>query len=329
MVTSSHVVKKREADVKRMQWMSLWLRLLLAIPPLALAADYPTSFTNQNSVANTRHNMMQNAAVGMAMVTSRNRYGGVCIYCHTPHGANAGAQTPLWNRLLPAANSYTTYSALNTSSMTQTVYNPGGASLPCLSCHDGSQAVDAIINMPGSGNYSATADPGSYVPGQIVNTWDGTAKSNLHLGLAYRKNSSGVVTTGEAVGCMACHTGPSGSEVATDFSVFMIGKDLRNDHPIGVIYPTTNGPGTDWNTPGGSKVVGTLTNKYFDDGPTNSRMDKTEIRLYDTGNGAAVECASCHDPHGVPSGAAGSEFIPSFLRKSINGSTVCMTCHAK
>jgi hypothetical protein len=69
----------------------------------------------------------------------------------------------------------------------------------------------------------------------------------------------------------------------------------------------------------------------------NGMADKEEPRMYDTGDGPEVECASCHDPHGVPSGGAGTEFIPSFLRVS-NGnantnvgepSGLCLTCHVK
>lgn len=304
-------------------FLRLCLWGMLAMPLAVMAQnDVPTGFNSSlGGIVNTRHNMMQSTTTnnGATMNPFRNRYGGVCVYCHTPHGANASAAAPLWNRLLPAGSSFTTYDQLHTSSLTQTVYNPGGASLPCLSCHDGSQAVDAILNMPGAGNYSATANPGSYVPGVIDNSPGGYAKSTQHRNLGSALGTS----------CLACHNADPlgiGGGVATDFTVFAIGKDLRNDHPVGVTYPTTNGTGTDWKTPGGSKVInGALTTKFFDENG-NGRMDKGDIRLYDTGNGASVECASCHDPHGVWEGTA---IIPTFLRKSIEGSGVCMTCHAK
>lgn len=290
---------------------NLWLVLLAGLN-VALAAEYPTQFSNQDSITNTRHNMTQSSVAGLAgaMVTVRNNYGEVCVYCHTPHGANTAAAAPLWNRTLPVTTVYTTYDKLNTSSLTQTVYQPGAASLPCLSCHDGSQAIDAIINMPGAGQYFATPDPTKWV---VWSAATGQTKSTQHRTL---------------IQCMACHTDNTGSEVATDFTAFVIGTDLRNDHPIGVTFPTSSGVGTDWNTPGGTKAVSALTNKFFDETP-NGRMDKNEIRLYDSGNGASVECASCHDPHGVPSGAAGSTFNPTFLRKTNVASAVCLTCHAK
>jgi hypothetical protein len=322
--------KNREAYVIRILFTACLAGLLAGAPAAYAQLDLPSGFSNLDSIVNTRHNMTQSTEStngGGTMNPFRNRYGQVCVYCHTPHGANTSAAAPLWNRLLPAASSYTTYGALNSSSMTQIVYNPGAASLPCLSCHDGAQAVDAILNMPGTGQYSASANPDAWIPGAIGTAGQGYAKSGQHRGLAVTQIGSGAPTA--SAGCLACHAPGTGYEgIATDFTVFLIGKDLRNDHPIGVTYPLTTGGSTGWNTPSGTKVVGGLTNKFFDENG-NGRMDKGDIRLYDTGNGASVECASCHDPHGVPSGAAGSAFLPTFLRKTIDGSGVCLTCHAK
>lgn len=307
---------KKFAVLKALVWG------FLAAPALA-QNDVPTQFTNMGSILNTRHNMMQNTEQsnqGSTMNAYRNRYGEVCVYCHTPHAANANTSAPLWNRLLPAGSTFTTYDKLGTA-MTQTVYNPGAASLPCLSCHDGSQAVDAILNMPGPGNYSASADPTSWNPTVVINTPGGYAKSSQHRTLS---------ATNLGTSCLACHNSDPeglGGGVATDFSAFAIGKDLRDDHPIGVTFPYANGDGTDWKTPTGTRTNGNLTTKFFDENG-NGRMDKNEVRLYDTGNGPSVECASCHDPHGVAP-SQGAAFIASFLRKTPGGSIICMTCHSK
>ena len=59
------------------------------------------------------------------------------------------------------------------------------------------------------------------------------------------------------------------------------------------------------------------------------QADSNEIRLYNSGEGYEVECATCHDPHGVPSGGPGSIFNPTFLRVSNVGSGVCLSCHTK
>lgn len=274
---------------------------------VAHAADMPTQFSNVDGIKNTRHNMSQSTITnGGAMNTVRNNYGEICVYCHTPHGANTAAAVPLWNRALPTGTTYQTYNQLNTS-----VSQPGAASLACLSCHDGQQAVDAIINMPGPGQYSATPNP---------TAWNPTA-----LGLPASKKSGSHMTMVE---CMICHSDSSGWQFGTDFTAFVIGTDLRNDHPVGVNFPTVNGAGTDWKTPTGTVTKGSAATLFFDE-DSNGRMDKDDIRLYGSGTDSRVECASCHDPHGVPSAGAGSTFNPTFLRKTNAGSVVCLTCHSK
>lgn len=310
------------------RWLILTVVLMTTQATIA-QNDAPTDFTNQGGVINTRHNMMQSTQQtygGGTMNPYRNNYGEVCVYCHTPHGANASAAVPLWNRTLPTTT-YTTYDKLNTSTLTQTVSQPGGASLVCLSCHDGQQAVDAIINMPGSGQYDAAARPWTYL------ATTGTSKSVNHAGLSISYTNAGVVggMFGSGTSCMSCHNPNSGQGApgdATDFTIFNTGTDLRNDHPVGVNFPTTSGAGTDWMTPGGSVTRGSVVTRFFDE-DANGRMDKGDIRLYGSGTDSRVECASCHDPHGVPSAGAGSTFNPTFLRKMNTGSAVCMTCHNK
>ena len=326
-----------------------------------------TKFSNIGSIANTRHNLTQDTAfdsggypIAAYMGTSRNQYGEVCVYCHTPHGANlssaqvAGFKGPLWNRTIKVTN-YQTYDELGTTSLTQDVTSsPGSASLTCLSCHDGQTAIDSIINMPGSGmgNTSQWETQNT----AFLDSWPpGGGGPTSHMGL---NSTNGVLGNGQGSlqavcsavspgagwtqlvpngcgpgisiwtlpgqGCLTCHadTGDGvGAGVIADFRLFNIGTDLRNDHPIGITFPTSNGPGTDWNTPAG--VQGS--SNYFET-IANGRMDKEEIRTYD----GRVECASCHDPHGVPTAGPGTVFNKTFLRKqNTNGSAVCLTCHNK
>ena len=278
-----------------------------------------SKFSNRGSVANTRHNLTQrpsevgpggpiNAAL---MDTQRNDYGEVCVYCHTPHGANTTIAAPLWNRTTKTTT-YQTYDLLNTASLTQPVTQPGASSLTCLSCHDGTTAVDAIVNMPGSGRYNI-ARISSDAPA-LLNEWPNAAVT--HVGLRAPDQ-----------GCLVCHN-PNGAgaafPTAYDFTAFALGTDLRNDHPVGIRFPTVAGPGTDFNEPPrrGARLA-------FFDSNANNRADGDEIRLYNSGEGYEVECASCHDPHGVPSAGPGSSFNPTFLRIPNTGSAVCRTCHSK
>lgn len=66
----------------------------------------------------------------------------LCKFCHTPHLAQAVAGAPLWNHRTTAA-SYTLYSSATfNGSSTQ----PGPTSKLCLSCHDGTVAIDSFAN---------------------------------------------------------------------------------------------------------------------------------------------------------------------------------------
>ena len=84
--------------------------------------------------------------------TNFNATGEVCVVCHTPHNANVGAEDgPLWNRTLTTAT-YTMYAGGNVGSdlnhtMGTTV---SGISKLCLSCHDGTIALDAFGGAAGT-----------------------------------------------------------------------------------------------------------------------------------------------------------------------------------
>ena len=69
------------------------------------------------------------------------------MFCHTPHGANAAAPTPLWNRELSGA----TYIPYNSSSIEAVgIGQPGGSSKLCLSCHDGTIAIGSVNVLDGA-----------------------------------------------------------------------------------------------------------------------------------------------------------------------------------
>jgi mono/diheme cytochrome c family protein len=310
----------RSTAPRRIAWF--WLAALLCVAVLLPSAwadtDLPTKFSNRGSVGNTRHNLTQRQVAGggpagETMDSFRNDYEEVCVYCHTPHGANRTVSAPLWNRTMKA-NTYQTYDLLNTASLTQPVSQPGVNSLTCLSCHDGTTAVDSIINMPGAGRYNQAQET-------VENTAFLNDAWNNRRGPDARVHAR--LSSSE---CLSCHSPGGGlpGTGATDFTAFVIGTDLRNDHPVGIRFPTSAGTGTDFKDP--PRKEARLA--YFDTNG-NSRADSNEIRLYNTGEGYEVECASCHDPHGVPSAGPGSVFNATFLRVTNTGSAVCLSCHTK
>ncbi|MGE5623826.1 MAG: cytochrome c3 family protein [Methanocella sp.] len=126
-------------------------------------------------------------------------YNEVCIYCHIPHYANQAAG-PLWNR----ATNTTTFDLYQSSTLDSAPGQPGASSRLCLSCHDGSVAVDALVHLP-----PADADDElSGVHGKMVNP-----PQQSH------------------VDCSFCHRGAFGN-----FSASFFGNVLSNEHPVGITY---------------------------------------------------------------------------------------------
>ncbi len=290
--------------------------------------DPLTQATNMRSIVNTRHNLTVSFSnISVLMDIARNNYEEVCVYCHTPHGANSQIAAPLWNRTI-STTEFTIYDKART--LDRPISQPGPNSLTCLSCHDGVTAIDSVINMPGSGLYNQAQE--SSVNMAFLDTWTGKGPKGLHFSLGPE------VTSGK---CTFCHN-PNGITATTpDYTVFAIGQDLRDDHPIGILYPDTFGAGRDFAEP---DIIIPGQMSYFDLNGNNF-PNTNEVRLYDSGDGPEVECASCHDPHGVPSNGTGSKFNPSFLRvnngvvddgtpgtsgiASAGPSALCLTCHTK
>ena len=70
-----------------------------------------------------------------------------CEVCHAPH-ANLNADTEmLWNHIDSLTATYTVYSSPTLDAVT--AGQPGETSLLCLSCHDGTVAVDSYGAVPG------------------------------------------------------------------------------------------------------------------------------------------------------------------------------------
>ncbi len=78
----------------------------------------------------------------------------ICVVCHTPHNADATvADAPLWNHEVTTA----TYTLYSSGSLDATLGQPDGSSKLCLSCHDGTVAVDNFGGRT-NGNEFVTGD---------------------------------------------------------------------------------------------------------------------------------------------------------------------------
>jgi len=223
-------------------------------------------------ILDTKHNL-STGQTGTGNIRTTDGTERVCVFCHTPHGADTAVAAPLWNRKT-ATGPYTPYTSPSFDAGTANVAPPpSGTSLACLSCHDGTIAFDALRNLPGSGGYDPTAPS---------------------AGWSFERIGSG------AIG----NTMPAG--------ITNIGTDLTNDHPISMIYVNAFSPssasGTNDHTtgfndpPGGISATG---DSYFANGVKISaglvqctschdphRADTpTFLR---TNNNASNLCLTCH-----------------------------------
>jgi predicted CXXCH cytochrome family protein len=84
----------------------------------------------------------------------------ICIVCHTPHNADASmTEAPLWNHATTTAT-YTMYSNANTLNGTVDA-TPNPVSKMCLSCHDGTTAIDSYGGASGTILLNTTNFPGT------------------------------------------------------------------------------------------------------------------------------------------------------------------------
>jgi len=139
--------------------------------------------------------------------------GQLCTVCHTPHNADTTVTgAPLWSHQTTAA-SYTLYSS---PTMNATPTQPEHyASKLCLSCHDGTVAVDSFGGHQGTtvidGNAKIGTDlRGTHPIGIVYDTALATADGGLHnpetttTPLGESITSSMLFGTGH-LECASCH----------------------------------------------------------------------------------------------------------------------------
>lgn len=101
------------------------------------------------SMLGTKHDLTsldRRAGTGV-MVGVALKFQSTCVYCHTPHRPKSEAsegKAPLWNREYPV----TEYKLYQSPTLDSSIAQPSGITLACLSCHDGSLAVDRVMKRP-------------------------------------------------------------------------------------------------------------------------------------------------------------------------------------
>ncbi len=151
-------------------------------------------------IANTKHDFSATFGGGQ-----------ICNACHAPH--NTSSTSLLWNHTASSAT-YTLYSNTAGGSLNAAMSQPGSVSKLCLSCHDGTVAVDsfggataptgAFIGAPGNLGTSLGDDhPIGFTYDAALATADGGLTSPVSASLV--KTGVAVPLYSAKMECASCH----------------------------------------------------------------------------------------------------------------------------
>jgi predicted CXXCH cytochrome family protein len=137
--------------------------------------------------------------------------GEICKPCHTPHNAIDG-QPRLWNHELTTAT-YEMHSGTGTA-----VVDFDQVSRMCLSCHDGTVALDSFGGTTGTSFIPGGANLGTdltddhpvgsdaeYPPDPAPSWWTGAFNSTLPSAIRLKNWTNPGGTVRPVVGCTTCH----------------------------------------------------------------------------------------------------------------------------
>jgi predicted CXXCH cytochrome family protein len=250
------------------------------------------------SVVTTKHNLSVSGP-GSVRASQESQ---VCIFCHTPH--NASPSSPLWNRRDPGS-SYTPY---NSSTAVASPGQPTGASLLCLSCHDGTIALGDVLSRSTNISMRSGVSTMPTGPGRL-----GTDLSDDHP-ISFTYNNTLANQNGELVNpstltnearldsngrlqCTACHDAHDNT-----YGKFLVKNNIRSglcitchdkNHWSQTAHSTSS---RQWNGSGQDPWPNTQWNNVRDNA-----------------------CLNCHQPHNAP----GRQRLLKHVQEEDN----CIVCH--
>ena len=256
------------------------------------------------------------------------KMGRVCVFCHTPHNATVASSTaasadrlPLWNRTMPTG-SFSPYLWATPNNQNGgalgadfTITDPlAGPSRLCMSCHDGSIAVDE--------HGRSMAQDGTTLIGAVNQSYDGLGRSNLGKDLS--------------------NTHP----VGFDYNQVAATRNARAHNGTGSKGATTYADGTEIvvSSKGYATAVDSTTNAQSQ-GAYNSVVRDTGGKTIADNlfKGSIMTCATCHEVHNKENATQDNfsdnqtrtvlgttQSAPNyFLYAKEKDSLICLSCHVK
>jgi len=310
-----------------------------------LPCDFCTGRTNTVATHTATDTATDGTVTGDAILFGKHNLtdtgantGEICAFCHTPQGDESNVSAPRWNRMLTTMSAYRAYSSLGSATPEAT----GSVSMSCLSCHDGSQAPNIVINTPtlqldvgaiqvDTGNDLLRHHPvgvqyggggqDQYAPDTNLNplaAYDRNLVANTFAG--GNKFIAGSFITSKSLFRQSNFYNKNDEAAMNDF-LTLSNEGNFNSIKGGFNKSTYSGTGSGtvwWVKSPNSKIGRQKTDLYL-----FTRTDKIDS-LPDESllNRPYVECATCHDPHSTN---------PTFLRMPGGNarSQICLACHNK
>ena len=136
--------------------------------------------------------------------------GEICLACHAPHN-NLSTTGLLWNHTQSAVTNYTVYSS---TTMSTAPGQPAGTSKLCMSCHDGTVALDNYGGVTnGTASIAAAANFGTNLANDHPISFPYTTANGEELNatttaVAFADGSNGTIADmldAGSVQCQSCH----------------------------------------------------------------------------------------------------------------------------
>ncbi len=295
--------------------MNRHVKWLLAVAAV-LTASLAGAQGRPSDVVGSKHDMSMGGGAASRATTETQP----CVFCHTPHDAAPARQ--LWNHASSAAT-YGTYGSSSFESGTNAgTFNtfpgtvapqPSGSAKLCLSCHDGTIAVNATIN-----NGTIAMAGNTFIPATASL---GTDLSNDHP-VSFARNASAAELADPPAGdpvrletgtryvqCVSCHD-PHSQRLDPTTGKFLV----KGNQASALCVTCHRRSGTGWSWTSSSHATST---KSYTAASTGGAPGLGAHTGYTTV--AANGCDSCHRSHSAPQAQR--------LLKAVNQRDVCFQCH--